>query len=120
MSLDSGFPSHSVSSGLFCTELEQFHPQICLVDVILLNPQVSFRGFEITMVIDQHDEDGRELVVYTGVITPCFPQAVAGYFPGNPQRRHRRMDDPPCLHPADGFIFLAVAGKDKLAFAVWV
>lgn len=30
-----------------------------------------------------------------------------------------RMDDPPCLYPADGLTLLAIAYKNKIATPVW-
>lgn len=99
--------------------LEQLHPQIRPIQIVLRYSQVSSCHFIIAVVVDMHDDYRRDLLARPSVVAPSFSQAVAGDFTFHAHRYYRRVDDPPRLHPADGFTFLTVADKNKIATPVW-
>ena len=99
--------------------LKQFHPQICTIQIVLCDTQVSSGHFVITVVIDMHNHYRRNFLACPRVVTPGFSQAMAGDFTLHAYRNYRRMDDPPCLYPADGLTLLAVTDKNKIATPVW-
>ena len=66
-----------------------------------------------------HDDYWRDLLARPSMVAPSFSQAMAGDFTLHADRHYRRMDDPPCLYPADGLTLLAVTHKNKIATPVW-
>lgn len=66
-----------------------------------------------------HDDYRRDLFARPSVVSPSFSQAMTGDLAFYAHCYYCRMDDPPCLYPADGFTFFAVADKNKIATPVW-
>ena len=71
------------------------------------------------MVVDVHDDYRRDLFTRPSVVSPGLSETVTGDLAFHAHSCYCRMDDPPCLHPADGITFFAVADKNKIATPVW-
>ena len=104
--------------GIVAPPLEQLHPQICPIQIVLRHSQVSSCHLIIAVVIDMHDDNRRDFLTRPSMVAPSFSQAMAGDFAFYAYRHYRRMDDPPSLYPADGFTFLTVTDKNKIATPV--
>ena len=105
--------------GIVAPPLEQLHPQICPIQIVLRHSQVSSCHLIIAVVIDMHDDNRRDFLTRPSVVAPCFSQTVAGDLALHAYSHYRRMDDPPSLYSADGLTLLAVTHKNKIAAPVW-
>ena len=99
--------------------LEQLHAEIRLIQIVLRYSQVSSCHFIIAVVVDMHDDYRRDFLARPSVVSPSFSQAMTGDFVFYAHCYYCRMDDPPCLYPADGLTLLAIAYKNKIATPVW-
>lgn len=99
--------------------LEQLHPQIRPIQIVLRHAQVPSCHFITAVVVDMHDDYGRDLLARPSVVAPSFSQAMTGDFAFYAYSYYCRMDDPPCLYPADGLTLLAITDKNKIATPVW-
>ena len=65
-----------------------------------------------------HDDYGRDLLTRPSVVSPSFSQTMAGDPAIHAYSYYRRVDDSPCLYPADGLALLTVTDKNKIATPV--
>lgn len=82
--------------------LKQFHLQIRPVQIILCDAEVAAGHLIATMIEYIANNNRGYRLADPGVVSPGFSQAMAGDHAVYSHRRGRIVDNPPCLHPADG------------------
>lgn len=67
------------------------------------------------MIVDLHDNDGRDVLLDPGVVTEGFPETVTGDMTDDADGGDGLLDDTPSLDPADRGFLAPTIGEDMLA-----
>ena len=70
------------------------------------------------MIVDIHEDDGRDVVLCPGMVSPGLAETVAGDLAGDADSVYSGAEDAPGLDARDRLFIPAAVGEDELSTAV--
>ena len=99
-------------------QLKQFHLKVCLIQLILRYSEVTSGYIIRAVIVNLHDDDGRDILFDPSVIAEGLAKAVACDLADDADGGDGRFDDAPSLDSTDWCFLTATVRENILSPAM--